>query len=122
MRRLRILDYFAILLSLLVVGVFSVYAYSGHEGTPMVDIQGQDGHWVYPLSGNRTLDIDGPLGTTVIAIKGDVVLFVSSPCPDKLCVRAPALTQIGEWNACLPNKVFVRITGKHEDKIDILSY
>lgn len=122
MRRLRILDYFAILIALLAIGGFSVYAYTGRDGTPMVDIQGQDGHWIYPLSGNRAVKVAGPLGTTVISIEHDAVEFVSSPCPDKLCVRAPALTKIGEWNACLPNKVFVRITGKHEEKIDILSY
>lgn len=122
MKRMRILDFFAILLALLVIAAFSVFAYTGRDGTPMVDVQGQQGHWVYPLSSNRTIDVRGPLGTTVISVQNRRVEFVSSPCPDKLCVRAAALSRIGEWNACLPNKVFVRITGRHEQKIDILSY
>ncbi|HUX20801.1 MAG TPA: NusG domain II-containing protein [Spirochaetia bacterium] len=122
MRRLRILDYFAIIIALMAIGAFSVFAYSGRSGTPMVDIQGASGHWIYPIDVNRTVEVAGPLGETMISIHDSRVLFVESPCPDKLCIRAPALTKIGEWNACLPNRVFARIEGKHDQKIDAVSF
>lgn len=122
MRRFRVLDILALVIAALAVGGFSVFAYSGRGGTPEVDVQGSTGHWVYPIDVDRTIEVPGPLGQTRITIKRSEVSFVESPCPDKLCIRAPAMTKIGEWNACLPNRVFVRIEGKHAETIDALSF
>jgi hypothetical protein len=34
----------------------------------------------------------------------------------------PAISQPGQWIACLPNRVFVRVKGNNGQKIDEISY
>ncbi len=50
----------------------------------------------------------------VIVCDGKSVFFESSDCPDKVCVNTGALSKDGEWAACLPNKVFLKVTGGDE--------
>lgn len=122
MKRLGLFDFAAIALSLLAIAGFSVYAYGTRAGTPVVEIQAAGGTWVYQLNANTDVNVPGPLGTTVVSIREGAVRVLSSPCPDKLCVKAPELLKAGDWNACLPNKVFIRIKGHHEANIDAVSF
>jgi hypothetical protein len=66
--------------------------------------------------------VKGPLGETVVVISGGKARVEDSPCPDKLCVHMPAISKPGQWIACLPNRVFVRVRGSSGEKIDDLSY
>ena len=50
----------------------------------------------------------------VIVCDGKSVSFESSDCPDKVCVNTGKLTKDGEWAACLPNKVFLKVTGESQ--------
>jgi hypothetical protein len=68
------------------------------------------------------VDVKGPIGDTVVVIRDGKAFVEDSPCPDKLCVHMPAISQAGQWIACLPNKVFVRVRGTSEQGIDQLSY
>ena len=56
--------------------------------------------------------LHGPLGETVVAIEGGTARVLSSPCANQTCVAAGALTHGGQWTACLPNEVMVRISGE----------
>ena len=79
--------------------------------------------WYYQLDKNKELKIKGNLGESTIKINDGFVLFENSPCPNKLCVQSSAITKNGEWIACLPNGVFVRIEGKDESsELDGTSY
>jgi hypothetical protein len=120
--KLKIIDYFAIALCLLVIGVFSVYAYSGRSGSGDVVIEASGVQWIYPLSVDRREAIHGPLGDTIVVIRKGRALVEDSPCPDKLCVHMPAISKPGQWIACLPNRVFVRVRGSSGQEIDDLSY
>lgn len=51
------------------------------------------------------------------------ISFVQSDCPDKICIRSGRLRLAGQMAACLPNQVYVKITGKgphSEDAPDIV--
>ena len=57
----------------------------------------------------RTIAVQGPLGVTRIEIRGSSARVVSSPCPDKICVRMGWLSRVGEYAACLPNRVVMTV-------------
>jgi hypothetical protein len=120
--KLRLLDYIALFLSLLVVGGFSVFAYAGRDRGGDVVIEASGSQWIYPLDVNRRELVKGPLGDTVVVIQGGTAFVEDSPCRDKLCVHMPSISRPGQWIACLPNKVFVRVRGNSVQKIDEISY
>jgi hypothetical protein len=70
---------------------------------------GLDNKTVYtlPLGEDRTVSVTGPLGDSIIEIKGGRVHMKDSPCPDKLCVQQ-GWTDRGAI-ICLPNKVVISL-------------
>lgn len=40
------------------------------------------------------------------------ISFVQSDCPDKICIKSGRLRHAGQMAACLPNQIYVKITGK----------
>ncbi len=107
--RLRLFDLAALLLSLLVIGVLSASAYGTRGGDPKVVIEAAGTQWIYPLKADRQVQVQGPLGEERIQIANREVFVLSSPCPNKLCILQGKISRPGQWIACLPNKVFVRI-------------
>jgi hypothetical protein len=120
--KLRAVDYLAVLISLIAIGGFSLYAYAGRAGAGEVVIEASGSQWIYPLQRDRRETVRGPLGETVVAIQDGSARVVDSPCPDKLCVQMPAISRPGQWIACLPNRVFVRVRGTSVEKIDDITY
>lgn len=56
----------------------------------------------------KELTIPGPLGKTVLAVKGGEVFVVTSPCPDKVCIKMGKIPHI-DFIACVPNRVVIRL-------------
>lgn len=50
------------------------------------------------------------------------IAFISSDCPDKVCVKTGRLYRIGEYAACLPNGIIIKIVseGRENDDVDII--
>ncbi|NCN05012.1 MAG: NusG domain II-containing protein [Spirochaetales bacterium] len=118
------MDWFAFFLS---VGVFvfvtlGAYGAAGNPG--QVSIQAEAGDFLYSLDTQGTYSFEGPIGDTVIEILENRVRVLSSPCRDQICVAAGWLEQTGEWSACLPNRVFVRVraAAEGEDSVDAQVY
>ncbi len=65
-----------------------------------------------PLNIDRTVDLQGPLGTTVLQIAAGKVRILSSPCRNKTCVHMGEVHQDGDVLACLPNKLVVHVESK----------
>lgn len=65
----------------------------------------------HPAWEDREFSIDGPLGTTVVEIRGGRARIVQSPCRRKLCIRAGWLDAAGDVAACVPNRVSVALLG-----------
>jgi hypothetical protein len=53
--------------------------------------------------------VRGPLGETVVEVRDGAARVVESPCRDKVCVKMGVVRDPGDWAACLPNRVVVRV-------------
>ncbi len=115
-------DLGAIVVSIAAAAFFCVYAYSGRAAGKELIIEASGNSWVYSLDETRTVRIKGPLGETVIDIGNGTAAFTDSPCPDKLCVNSGSLSSSGQWAACLPNGVMMRIGGAQTEKLDDVSF
>ena len=90
----------------------SVAVYAGPSMTASdVSVQAQGERFVYSIEDSQRLTFDGPLGVTVVRIADGAVSVLEDPGPLQICVQQGEVSRPGEWLACLPNKVFIRIEG-----------
>lgn len=113
---LRPYDIVVIIVAIAVIVAFSRFAVQQGGPAQSVEIRADAGEFVYPIDEDRTVSVDGPLGTTVIVIEDGTVRFTESPCRDKICIAAGHLEHAGEWTACLPNRVFLSVVGAAEEE------
>jgi len=135
--RIRALDIAIFLFALLIIGLISLQTYARGRGTPEIVISGAgqeagqgaaqgaggeaEQQWIYPLDAETTVRVPGPLGETVVEIADGAVRVISSPCPEKICIKTGAISKPGQWIACLPNRVFISIRGKRSEQPDAIS-
>lgn len=96
------------------VGLGLVLLLAPHRDTRFrrVFVEGPGGQReIVGLNEERTLDVDGPLGTTRVVVSGGAVRIVSSPCPRGICVAIGPIDSPGESAVCVPNRVVVRVVG-----------
>jgi hypothetical protein len=80
----------------------------GAAGSVLVQSSGDE--YRYSFDEDRVIDFEGPVGLTTIEISAEgQARFVHSDCRDQICVHAGWLSRGGEWAACLPNRVILRI-------------
>lgn len=79
----------------------------GKNARLVIDANGNE--FIYPLDEDKTFEIDGKIGISVIRIENGKAFFENSPCPNKICVQMPAVKEENDWAACMPNEVFIRI-------------
>jgi hypothetical protein len=108
----RLLDILILAGGIAVTAAVSLAVYAGGQGAPEAVIGGSEGEWVYPLSRDAEVEIPGPLGSTWVHIEHGQVRIESSPCPNQTCVASAPISEPGQWIACLPNEVFVRIEAR----------
>lgn len=120
---LRPFDWISLAVAVLITvgaGVL-VYGQNTKAETAVVEAGGQT--WVLPLDADTTLDVPGPLGTTVVEVAHGAVHVESSPCKNQVCVAAGFISLPGQWIACLPNGVIVRIEGESDEfELDATSW
>ena len=107
---------------LTVIVLFSVILYTGNTETLNLYIETTTGYWIYPFDSNLNITVNGPVGETDIRISDGKASITASGCRDKLCVHTGELSRHGEWAACLPNRVIIRVKGSSDGEIDALSY
>ena len=44
------------------------------------------------------------------------IAFIESDCPDKVCIRSGKLKYAGQFAACLPNKILLKIVSEDKDQ------
>lgn len=113
--RLKVLDWVILAASAALVTGISAVAYGGTSTESSVFISGPHGEWIYPLDKELRFEVEGPLGATVVEISGGKTHIEASPCPNQTCVASGSISLPGQWIACLPNKVFVRVEGRAQD-------
>ena len=127
--RFKALDICTFLFALLIIGLISLQTYARGRGTPEITIeaagqgagQAAEQQWIYPLDADTILRVPGPLGETVVEIEDGSVRVISSPCPEKICVKTGRISKPGQWIACLPNRVFISIRGRRSEQPDAIS-
>lgn len=123
--KIKFADILYFLLFLIIILYFSINIFAGNKTkSKQLIIESGENIWYYQLDKDRELKIEGILGESTIEIKDGFVFFKDSPCPNKLCVLSNSISKNGDWLACLPNGIFVRIEGEDEksSEIDIISY
>ncbi len=120
--RIKLFDYFAIITSVVIITLFFIFSLENQSLKKQAHIVSNSAEWYYPLDENRTINISGPLGTTILKIEDSGVRIIDSPCPDKICIHQGIIRESGQWIACLPNQVLISIKGKTEEKIDEISF
>ena len=122
--KLKPIDYIIGVL-FLCTAIFSlVYAIRHKDGSPRLIVTAGKNEWVYPLNVDRTIDVEGALGISRIAIENGQARFLDSPCSNRICVQSPPLWREGDWSACLPNQVFLRREGapSYKDEFDAIGF
>lgn len=114
--RLKLLDVVVFIAGIAAIIFISLGVYSGSGNVLYVQITGSTGEWIEALGTDKDLDVPGPLGLTHVHIAKGSVAITDSPCENKLCIAMGSISARNQWVACLPNKVFVRISGKTDDK------
>lgn len=98
---------------LVLVGLYLVAASRGGAPGGRVEITSPKAEPLsFDLRENRTVEVEGLRGTTVVAIDGGGVRFISSPCPHRICIARGRISRCGEWIACIPNGVVATIEGR----------
>lgn len=70
----------------------------------------------YPLSEDRTVEINGVGGRNFLVIENGQVYMKDADCPDKLCVHQGKIGLNGQSIICLPHKTVVEIVSENHDK------
>lgn len=116
------LDIALILLVALAAAASGIAIYGNRSDETRLVIESPAGAWIYGLDAERTVEIPGPLGATTVRIGGGEARFINSPCPNKTCLASPPVAHAGDWNACLPNRVIIRVEGSNAVPVDAVGY
>jgi heptaprenyl diphosphate synthase len=93
---IKTLDVLIFVLALLVIGLISFQTYFRGQGVAEITINGADDQWIFPLDGEATVTVPGPLGDTVVAVRDGSVHVLSSPCPEKICIKTGRISKPGQ--------------------------
>jgi hypothetical protein len=120
---LRPFDFFVFIFAIGVVGASFLIANPSPGQNKKVVISSGKELWVYTLQTEASVTIHGPLGDTIVEIKNGIVSIKESACTSKSCTFEAPIKDPGQWIACLPNQVLVRIefTDDSED-VDVSSW
>jgi hypothetical protein len=122
MTALRPFDIPIVLVAVAITAAWTFVVYGNSAGTARVVVEAGGSQWVYSLENDEMVPVSGPLGISTIAIHEGKVHFGESPCANQVCVASGTIERPGQWIACLPNAVFVRIEGSPaEDEPDATS-
>ena len=73
------------------------------------------------LTRSRQLRLEGPAGTTVVAVEGGAIRVLDSDCPQRLCVRQGKITRVGQVIVCVPNRIIIWMRGDRRGKFDAIT-
>lgn len=92
-------------------GLFSSSASpTGSSGGPVAEATiGEQQLMTISLAENRIVHIDDAALPVQLEVRDGAIRFINSVCPDHDCEHFGWLRNEGDWAACLPAKVIVRI-------------
>ncbi len=81
--------------------------------TAIVEVSGEQIQELH-LGHEDYITVRGTLGPVLIGIDGSGIRILDSRCPHGLCKRMGPIQKSGDWIACIPNKLVIRIQGTSE--------
>ena len=123
--RLTRLDRIIVVVLLAVCAIFFVVIGLRSPGRTVLVSLDKKTIFTAPLSRDRSVELEGPLGITHLEISNGQARIASSPCPYKVCIGMGGIRRQGEIIACVPNRLLVQIvgeeTGDKETGYDLIS-
>lgn len=119
------LDYLLILVGITFCTLSILSATTRQDGTPLLILTSPTKEYIYPLDTDTTVQIPGLEGVSTIQIQQGQAQYLDSPCANKTCVAASPIHRNGEWSACLPNGIFMRVENTSSNSatdIDIMAF
>lgn len=93
-------------------GIVLLAAARGGGAGGLARLQGEDGYSrVVRLDREARYEVPGPLGVSVVEVRGGQVRMATSPCPGRICVSMGAARRPGDSIVCVPNGVLVTVLG-----------
>ncbi len=114
-------DWIAILLGTLVTMWLAVVLWQGGAADRAIIRSGGKIFREVPLSRDQVIEVPGPLGVSVVAIRKRQARIAADPSPRQYCVREGWLKEAGEVAVCLPNQISLELAGSAK-RYDSLSY
>ncbi len=81
-----------------------------------------EGELVETVSLSECEDEEITVGNCKLLLQKDGVTFLSSECPDKLCIKKGKLKRKGDTMACVPERVVAVIKGEKQSDFHIATY
>ena len=118
-RSLRPWDYVALLAALGVIAAFSAVAAEQYGGRRMLQIEAPAGRFMYDFGEHiESFDLGSEVGCE-LRLTGSQAWVERSDCPFQVCVQMGRIERPGQWIACIPHGVFVKVVGTAEgDTVD----
>ena len=101
----------AVFLCVIFISFAKIKRSSGSE--QLLVITAPQAEYIYTLQQDAEYQVKGKDGISIICVKDGKAFFKDSACPNKTCVQSSPVSRAGEWSACLPNEVFLRIEEKN---------
>ena len=73
------------------------------------------------LKNNGIVKVNGALGPSELEVQYGRIRFIRAPCQGKQCIHSGWLMLEGDFAACLPNGVAVRVVGK-DPRFDAINF
>jgi hypothetical protein len=73
---------------------------------------------IIDLAKNSRVEVQGPLGCSVVQCKEGRLKMIASPCPNQVCVRMGEISRRGSTIVCVPNHILIRIAGRAYEDLD----
>jgi len=111
-KRIKVFDVIILAIIISFITLTALFIYSSDNSALYLSVRTPKGDWIYPMNTDISFVVEGETGPVSIKIENNEAFVVSSTCSNKTCITAPKLKNYGDWNACLPNKVFLSVEKK----------
>ncbi|UTC91160.1 NusG domain II-containing protein [Treponema denticola] len=111
-KRIKVFDVIILAIIISFITLTALFIYSSDNSALYLSVRTPKGDWIYPMNTDISFVVEGETGPVSIKIENNEAFVVSSTCSNKTCITALKLKNYGDWNACLPNKVFLSVEKK----------
>jgi hypothetical protein len=115
-------DWIVLIIALALLPAVYIYNWSADTRATQARITDAQQHThTIMLDHDQIIHVHGKLGDSVLQVQNGKIRFIKSPCTTKFCIHSGWLKFNGDVMACLPNGVYVEVSGG-ETKFDSINF